>query len=1459
MSGLTDICSLDYLTGTLATAYKGLITSLVAKDFCMTEEDGTVTLKGTILSMPDGNYLASLIREGRELARTAIRKGFFELRADAASIREARNLQIDVLQNGRHIGTFLLMRKKADEFFVPALELYREIRDADLRLLTVYLRDKPGLLKKAEEIVPLILSAKKDWNRLSEEINSFSHDAFWFARDAFYECFHILVRYALNACEKSGTRRQDKRVANFLSLAELPVEKETDPARLRSAVSMWVGEMKGTSVCLSCNFIQARRVLAAIVERFPDIDPGPAMRAFVFSLRERAEGVAALPEALLEGMRSLSPSGDFSLLKRFGESARGAAVAKLREAEILLDEKKYAEIFASIGDIDRDMPDEAAMIDTFFETIEKIITPDSAGRLSEVVLNFFEGITALSEEGQRKAMKHAAGLLVRLSDLGLIGICGSFIERIGMTASRKNDDMLLDVEVASAVLRSGSRDLLDRYVDFLVSIIVPPPAISGFSSETWAEIAHPGHLDRMSRFLGIISLDSERFERVLVHMICNLHISGVFIPDDRLFHRNVSSYLNSGAAGRKFLLSYMLLQRLPVYYSEVGATGRIRDYTTEIDSWGNDTVLYFLRKQVHVNASNNNVRLVEEVIRAWVYDDATVLRDFVPGDVFEKITPGLFGSYSPAARSLFMSAGVLDGAGLHFEKLIAMSEEELLQLSKGLDASDEVRSKIFCICRLYQELVEKYGCTCGPVGTEDSYGELDRITERLKVLNGTIVSPEKTEAVESLYFKRHIAFGIPSVMGSYHEPKLDAFGEALRLEERSRVLLEGMIAEMTEKGTYFSEGDMRRWRRGLSAMNELLRLHELGNFMTDEVVAVMEGNDLHISQIVDLLKIWQRELAWGVEFLTRIFYRPITRVLGAFPEHDLPERLKRLGPQSSDFVDKAADIIVRDMVSGIPGFTELDRNLTVLMDSLILRMSSAGDKMLKLSDLTAEEREIFVIDELADSEATRLSPLLGGKAKNLVYLVNKGLRVPSGVVLSASMTAGYREYTQSHEFREVLVEALKKIGEKDGAFFGDPQNPLFVSVRSGSYISMPGILSSILYCGMNRETLYGFINTTGNPRLGWDSYRRFIEHYGTVVHGLDRRFFDALFNSFMKEEAVDRPEDLDAGAMEHIAGLYLSELSLKGLEIPEDVYEQLARSVEAIYGSWYSDKARRFRKAMGISEQWGTAVAIMRMVYGNDPGSGASVFFTRNPFSLERGIYGDTKEGVTGADVVYGGSVTRPLSRRQAVSEEKSLEEADPELFLLYSEAAEKIEDAMGGLPQEVEVTYTGGPGGRRLIYVLQTRRMEVHRGFRKRFDDVCSMESNVIGRGAGVHGGALGGVATFSGVPYDVRKLKDRTGLPVILLRPMASTDDVSLMPLLDGILTSTGGVASHAAVLAQKFELTAVVGCAGLEIKDYDGDNSYAVLGGHTITEGSYLSIDGSTGLVYAGLCAFTVSARE
>jgi hypothetical protein len=281
------ICTLDYLIGTLATAYKGLVTSLVVKGFCMTEREGVTIFKGTLLSIPEGDYQASLIHEGIEVSRGAVRGGYFELQAKSDLIEAAKNLQLDIIQNGRHIGTFLLKRERKEGFFVSALELSEEIRDINFGLLTAPLRDKVGLLKKAEDIISAIMSTKQDWKQLTEKIHSFSNDLFWFDKEAFLAWFDILLKWLLNTCNRIESERRSRAVSNVLSLIELPLEQETNPEKLKFLVDAWLSKVVAAAVDLSADLNHSNRVLSGMHRVFPETDIRDVLRLLVTTLSDR--------------------------------------------------------------------------------------------------------------------------------------------------------------------------------------------------------------------------------------------------------------------------------------------------------------------------------------------------------------------------------------------------------------------------------------------------------------------------------------------------------------------------------------------------------------------------------------------------------------------------------------------------------------------------------------------------------------------------------------------------------------------------------------------------------------------------------------------------------------------------------------------------------------------------------------------------------------------------------------------------------------------------------------------------------------------------------------------------------------------------------------------------------------------------------------------------------------------
>jgi pyruvate,orthophosphate dikinase len=1457
MREMNEICSIDYLIGTLATAYRGLITSLIVKDFCMLEMEGSVVLKGTILSMPAGNYQASLIRQGTELDRSAVKEGYFEFEVGSGVLQDARNLQIDIVQDGRHIGTFLVKKESRDTFFTSALELSEDLRGVDFRLLTSLLREKPGLLENAEEIISRMLSSKKDWAKLSEKMNVFSKDLFWFDRNAYYKWLWLLTRWSVKACSiLEGT---NKPTWNLLFLVDLPLENEFDMQSLRLSVDMWLKIVADSSIDLSLEPKRSGQIFTSIREKLPDIDVKAVLNRFLEPVRNRITKAPAFSDSVIDALRGVIRADDLGELIDHSEQKRQALLRMIENARASLKKSEDGRVFEKVGELSANFLKDTEMVDRFYDIIERNMTREAARRLSDVLCGFFEIFDKLSSEAYARAMIDTVRVMRKLVSLNMVDVCGRVLTEVEKIIPSFRENIVLNPEFALSIIDTGDDKLLEQYKVLLKKILIPLPRVKGFSEETWAEIVNPLHLERLSKLLAILKVNSDKLKDVLIQTICNLYISGAFIPDDRIFQREVSGYLNSDTMRRNFLLSYMLLKKLPVYYSEVGASGRIRDDTTEIDSWGNDTVLYFLRKQVHANASNYNIYLVESIIRSWVYHDSDILRGVVPAEVLNKLDASLLNQYSGVIRPLFESLKIVDTDGFYPDRLLSISEYVISQRLEYVSASaaEEIKSKVLLICRIYREIVEKYSLLSGKIEGEDLSAILPGYVKRLKELKEIVTAPKKTQAEESLYFKRHIAFGIPSVMGSYHEPKFDALAEILSIEERLRVLFEEVISELDEKSNEFQISDVR-WIYCLETINELLRIHDLSNFQNDEIVVIVKENELHLSQIVDMFKILQKELSWTLDVVSRLFRRTLVDILKIFPWEELPVRIKGLKTEGNNFVDKAADVVMRDIINSI-GLVEFDRLLGVLIRAFTIQVQSGDDAKFVLTAKPEVKQGFFLLDELSDDEAMKFAPLIGNKAKNLAFMHNRDLLIPYGFVLPSIHTNDHQKYTESESFAAMIREVIREIEKRAGKIFGGHRRPLFLSVRSGSFVSMPGILSSILYCGMNRHTIDAFVEDTGSPWLAWDSYRRFIEHYGTIVFTLEEEVFERIFNSFMNRYGIAKKEDFKAEQMEEVTRRYIDELKIRNLKIPDDVYEQLKESVKAIYKSWFSERASQFKRSMNISEYWGTSVTVMQMIYGNYTGSGASVFFTRKPFSLEKGIYGETKECATGGDLVYGRLVNRPITRQQVFSDQKSLEEIDPELFLKHKELSERIEQAMRGLPQEVEATYTRRADGGRVIYVLQTRRMEFHRGFTKRFDDICGMESNLIGRAVGVFGGALSGVAAFSSSPARIRELREKFNLPVILLRREASTDDVSLMPEIDGIVTATGGATSHAAILAQKFSVTGVVSCSDMRIDTDEKGELYARIGGFMIKEGEHISIDGSAGLVYSGLCMSTVPAKE
>lgn len=490
--------------------------------------------------------------------------------------------------------------------------------------------------------------------------------------------------------------------------------------------------------------------------------------------------------------------------------------------------------------------------------------------------------------------------------------------------------------------------------------------------------------------------------------------------------------------------------------------------------------------------------------------------------------------------------------------------------------------------------------------------------------------------------------------------------------------------------------------------------------------------------------------------------------------------------------------------------------------------------------------------------------LLGGKGANLAEMTNLGLPIPQGfTVTTEACTDYYAKGKQiTEEIRTQIFEALARLEEKQGKKFGDTESPLLVSVRSGARASMPGMMDTILNLGLTDVAVEGFAAKTGNPRFAYDSYRRFIQMFSDVVMEIPKSFFERILDEIKESKGVKFDTDLSAEDLQEVIRRYKAVyLEKMGEDFPQDPRTQLMEAVKAVFRSWDNERAIVYRRMNDIPGEWGTAVNVQAMVFGNMGNtSGTGVAFTRNPSTGEKGIYGEYLINAQGEDVVAGIRTPQPITR---------LEEDLPECYKQFMEIAGRLEAHYRDM-QDMEFTIEEGT-----LYFLQTRNGKrtapaalqiacdlVEEGkitqeeavmrieakaldqlLHPTFDPAALKEGTVIGQALPASPGAAAGKVYFTA---PAAKEAHERGERVILVRLETSPEDIEGMHAAEGILTVRGGMTSHAAVVARGMGTCCVSGCGEISINEED---KVFELGGHVYHEGDYLSLDGSTGKIYDG----------
>ncbi|MGB5984716.1 MAG: PEP/pyruvate-binding domain-containing protein [Desulfobacterales bacterium] len=1030
--------------------------------------------------------------------------------------------------------------------------------------------------------------------------------------------------------------------------------------------------------------------------------------------------------------------------------------------------------------------------------------------------------------------------------------------------------------MGNGVYQTDDGDLVRVFIDAVVDLGFQAPRIQGVGND-WQIRANTVHLLNIRTWLELIELNPKWSTRLLSSLIIHLSLSGVLIKDTDLFPRDITRLLNAPIRP-VYNLAKQLTRLFPAFFNDIGAEGELREISTRLDeiTRRRDLLIHFLRKQSHVESSNRIIGFMEATIGFWLTCKKRGLKPYLPPSLYKKVE-----TQGPYIDGVHRALAGLRGQGLEIpQQLRNLSQGELserLARIPKLSATD--RERIQLLANFYQLLHQKYKLDFTQIQAHierlraaglpnlnaleqaleepDLKKRIDKLLNFMEGLKATILSREEFPITANIYKKRHFTVDIPSMYGSYHELKFDALGLTFRIEALVNVLFEELVESidlrLITKATIFDIYDrLGLFLRGLALdglrsgefdhqLEFLSYSLQVRGFTFTQYLDIFKGFALSVKNIIN-------------DNFDSVHEANLNRILGVLPTDQILDKYLPL----SETVDRerlnhrVSEIFFREQIALSLGLQQLDRFITRILNVLYHQSEKLSEDKLRSLLLYDPGRAMTPIHPVNQRIAGIIH--LGNKGGNLVRLKELGLPVPPGFIITTEVFRCREiiaDYAPAQEnLNDQVRQRISALETASGKVFGSPENPLLLSVRSGSAISQPGMMDTFLNVGLNEAIAEKMAETSGNPWFAWDNYRRFIQCFG-MAKGIARDDFDAIISHFKEQAGLPFKRGFSGDQMREVALAYKSYVQEKGHALMEDPWDQLNLTINTVLNSWQSNKARAYRRIMGISEDWGTAVTVQSMVFGNrSRKSGSGVVFTHNPrwAGDTLRLWGDFTIGNQGEDVVSGLVNTLPISLIQQESEMRptdiTLETHFPEIYhTLYTWAVELVEN-QGWSPQEIEFTFEG-PGLEEL-YLLQSRDMAM-RGRKKvlTFDFDGSGEERIFGHGVGVSGGAMSGRIVFdlSEITH-WRKTEPQTAL--ILLRSDTVPDDIREIHAADGLLTARGGLTSHAAVVAHRLDKTCVVGCGNLVC---DEKIKECYFNGLTVKSGEFISIDGQEGSVYQG----------
>ncbi len=1033
------------------------------------------------------------------------------------------------------------------------------------------------------------------------------------------------------------------------------------------------------------------------------------------------------------------------------------------------------------------------------------------------------------------------------------------------------------LNMGKGVYKTDDIDLINYFIDSVIDLGFAAPNIQGVD-DNWQIKVNKTHMLNIRTWMELIELDPKRSIRLLSALIIHLSLSGVFIKDIDLFPRDITQLLNSGISP-VFNLTKQLTRLFPVYFNDIGAEGRLRDISTRIDeiTQRRDILIHYLRKQSHVESSNRIVDLMEAVLYFWQTRNKTRLAPHLPPVVYNQID--IQGPYIDGVCEIMAR---LKEKGIdHPSDLLAVGGKDLKQWLVTINGVSELDlERVELAVMLYQMLNQKYNfklteldAYLAQLRTEalpdlkwleqafvepDSHKRLFMLLEYMEKLQAIILTDESFEIRQDIYKKRHITIDIPSMYGSYHEMKFDCLGLSFRIESLVNILFEELIGNidlsLITKATFHQIYSLLRlFDRALKLDGISSKEYER---QLEFLAHSLEVKGFTLTQYLDIFKGFAQAVKNIVnDYFNNIHGQTLTRILSRLPVDSLLPKF--LPPEEAideeNLQLRVSEIFFRDRIALGLGLQQLDLVLSRILSTLFQQSYKLPKDKLERLLLYDPQNAITPID----SSLARLTGIiyLGNKGLNLVRLKSFGYPIPPGFIITTEVFR-CREIIESYppaeqNFKEKILINISALEKVSGKIFGDRQNPLLLSVRSGSSISQPGMMDTLLNVGNNEEITEGFAKKTGNAWFAWDNYRRFLQCYG-MAFGLKRDDFDAIISESKQRLGIPLKREFTGDQMRQVALSYKDLIRDAGIAVVEDPYEQLHLAIKGVLASWESARAMAYRRIIGISEDWGTAVTIQAMVYGNiSQRSGTGVVFTHNPRwsgdTLK--LWGDFTIGNQGEDVVAGLVKTMPISIFQQEIEMRdtdvTMETHFPGIYRALNDWAHDLIDEKGWSPQEIEFTFEGP--SRDNLYLLQTRDMAIRERTRvMAFDFEENSPMLHLGHGVGVSGGAMSGRLVFTLEEIEEWRVMDPDA-NLILVRNDTVPDDIQEIHAADGLLTARGGLTSHAAVVAHRLGKTCVVSCTNLDCNEKE---KYCQFNQLRIKSGEHISIDGHEGSVFHGL---------